>query len=79
MPISEATMSDSYSNASDTLAAAIGAAKNSSVGYHYDTEHMTVDQRLKVAEILALLSIAEDLSAIRHHGIARSGQITDRD
>lgn len=27
-------------------------------------DHMTIDQRLKVAEIAALLSIAEELSAL---------------
>ena len=59
-------MSDFDALACDTLAEAIGAAKGQSTGYLYETEHMTVDQRLKVAEVTALLAIAQQLSAIRH-------------
>lgn len=61
--------SDNYVNASDGLARAIGAAEGSTTGYHYETTHMTVDQQLKVAEVCALLAIADELSAIRHAGI----------
>lgn len=61
--------SDDFINASDTLAKAIGAAEGKSTGYHYETAHMSVDQRLKVAEVSALLAIATELSAIRHQGI----------
>lgn len=34
-----------------------------------DSETLTVDQRLKVAEIKALLSISQELSGIHHNGI----------
>jgi len=61
--------SDNYVNASDGLARAIGAAEGKTTGYHYDVEHMTVDQQLKVSEVCALLAIADELSAIRHAGI----------
>lgn len=57
-------MSESYVNAADNLARAIGAAEGSSTGYHYQIDHMTVDQQLKVAEVCALLAIAEELSAL---------------
>lgn len=32
-------------------------------------ERMSIDQRLKTAEVLALLSISQELSGIRHAGI----------
>jgi hypothetical protein len=56
-------MSD-YNTAWDSLAEAIGAAKGVSSGSITDTIHMTIDQRLKVAEIAALLSISQELSAL---------------
>ena len=59
-----------YSRAWDSLTQAIGAAKGKSAGYFDDVEHLTIDQRLKVAEVAALLSIAQELSGIRHGGIA---------
>jgi len=59
-----------YSSAWDSLAQTIGAAKGKSSGYFSDLEHLTIDQRLKVAEVAALLSIAQELSGIRHGGIA---------
>lgn len=62
-------MASDYSAAWDALADAIGAAKGKSSGYFSDQEHLTVDQRLKAAEVAALLSIAQELSAIRHGGI----------
>lgn len=36
---------------------------------------LTVDQRIAAAGVIALAAIAEELSAIVHHGIAQSGQI----
>ncbi len=62
-------MSSYIALASDTLAEAIGVAKGQSTGYLYDTEHMGVDQKLKVAEVTALLAIAEELNTLRHQGI----------
>ena len=57
-------MSNDYSTAWDALTEAIGAAKGRSSGSIGDQEHLTVDQRLKVAEVAALLSIAQELSAL---------------
>jgi hypothetical protein len=34
-----------------------------------EVDHLTTDQRLKVAEVAALLSISQELSGIRHGGI----------
>lgn len=56
-------MSD-YAVAWDALAEAIGAAKNVSSGSIAETEHMTVDQRIEVAKVAALLSISQELSAL---------------
>ena len=58
-----------YSTAWDSLAKTIGAAKGQSSGYFDDVDHLTIDQRLKVAEVAALLSIAQELSGIRHGGV----------
>ncbi len=57
-------MSNDYSTAWDALTEAIGAAKGQSAGSITDQDHLTVDQRLKVAEVAALLSIAQELSAL---------------
>lgn len=57
-------MSHDYSTAWDALARAIGAAKGQSSGSITDVDHLTVDQRLKVAEVAALLSISQELSAL---------------
>lgn len=57
-------MANDYGTAWDALAAAIGSAKGRSSGYIDDLEHLTVDQRLKVAEIAALLSISQEMSAL---------------
>lgn len=57
-------MSHDYSTAWDALTDAIGAAKGQRAGSITDQEHLTVDQRLKVAEVAALLSIAQELSAL---------------
>ncbi len=61
-------MSD-YATAWDALCEAIGAAKGLSTTTIDDVEHLSIDQRLKVVEITALLSIAQELSAIHHAGI----------
>ena len=58
-----------YATAWDSLAASIGAAQGRSSGSITDLENLTVDQRLKAAEVVALLSIAQELSAIRHAGM----------
>jgi hypothetical protein len=42
-------------------------ALNEEVDNHWD--EMTLDQRLKVAEIKAMLSISQELSKIHHEGI----------
>lgn len=61
-------MSD-YNTAWSLLAEAIGAAQGSTSGSVTEVDHLTVDQRLKVAEIAALLSISQELSLIHHQGI----------
>ena len=61
-------MSD-YATAWDSLAEAIGFAQGSSSGSISDQTGLSVDQRLKVAEIAALLSISQELSQIHHSGI----------
>ncbi|WP_299166783.1 hypothetical protein [uncultured Arthrobacter sp.] len=53
-----------YGRAWDSLTRTIGAAKGESAGYFDDQDHLTTDQRLKVAEVAALLSIAQELSAL---------------
>jgi hypothetical protein len=62
-------MSNDYSTAWDSLGDTIGAAKGRSSGSIGDIGHLTIDQQLKVAEVAALLSIAQELSAIHHAGI----------
>jgi len=62
-------MSDDYATAWDSLCQAIGAAEGKSAGYFDKQDHLTIDQRLKAAEVAALLSIAQELSGIRHGGI----------
>lgn len=56
-------MADDYATAVDLLAGVIGRAKGHSSGYIDDIEHLTIDQQLKVAEIMALLSIAQEVSS----------------
>lgn len=63
-------MSNDYATAWDSLCDAIGAAKGKSSAVFDDRAHLTTDQRLKAAEVAALLSIAQELSAIRHGGIS---------
>ncbi|MFW0774511.1 hypothetical protein ACLRGI_15225 [Paenarthrobacter nitroguajacolicus] len=57
-------MSNDYSTAWDALAETIGAAKHQSSGSITELEHLDTDQRLKVVEIAALLSIAQEISAL---------------
>ena len=57
-------MTNDYAKAWDALCDTIGAAKGQSAGYFDDVDHLTIDQRLKVAEVSALLSIAQELSAL---------------
>lgn len=57
-------MSDNYQTAWRALNEAIGAAKGQGPGSITDTDHLTVDQQLKVAEVAALLSISQELSAL---------------
>lgn len=56
-------MSD-YATAWDTLTQAIGAAMGKDHGSIVEVDHLTVDQRLKVAEVAALLSISQELSKL---------------
>jgi hypothetical protein len=58
-----------YATAWDSLTNTIGAAKGMSSGSIMEIEHLTIDQRLQVAQVAALLSIAQELSAIHHMGI----------
>ncbi|MGN7859509.1 hypothetical protein ACTJI8_02900 [Microbacterium sp. 22303] len=67
-------MANDYSTAWDALANAIGAAKGESSGYIDDVEHLTVDQQLKVAEIAALLSISQELSALNPQNTKSRGK-----
>ncbi|MDK8177794.1 hypothetical protein [Micrococcus luteus] len=62
-------MSNDYGTAWDTLAKGIGAAQGKSSGSVDNLDGLNADQILKVAEVSALLSIAQELSAIRHQGV----------
>lgn len=53
-----------YATAWDALAATIGAAEGKSSGSITELDHLTIDQRLQVAQVAALLSIAQELSAL---------------
>ena len=59
-------MSDNWASAWDALCNTIGAAKGSSAGYFDDQDHLTTEQRLKVAEVAALLSISQEINHLRH-------------
>lgn len=63
-------MTNDYATAWDTLTNAIGAAQGRSAGYITEVEHLTVDQRIEVAKVAALLSIAQEISDLnpRNHG-----------
>lgn len=67
-------MSNDYGTAWDALASAIGAAEGKSSGSVHDVAHMTVDQQLKVAEIAALLSIAQEISAFNPQNLIQHGK-----
>lgn len=56
-------MSD-YATTWDALCQTIGAAKGQSSGSFTEQEHLTIDQRLKAAEVAALLTIAQEISAL---------------
>ncbi len=62
-------MSNDYANAWDALGKAIGSVKGSSSGSITEMEALTTDQRLKAAEVAALLSIAQELSALNPNNI----------
>lgn len=53
-----------YSTAWDSLCEAIGHGQGISSGSIGDLDGLSTDQRLKVAEVAALLSIAEELSVL---------------
>jgi len=57
-------MSHDYSAAWDALGEAIGADVGKSSGSINEISHLSTDQKLKVAEVAALLSIAQELSAL---------------
>jgi hypothetical protein len=67
-------MANDYATAWDTLAAAIGAAQGYSSGTINEVDHLTIDQRLKVAEVAALLSIAQELSALNPQNTQGPGE-----
>lgn len=69
-------MSD-YNTAWDALAKTIGSAKGQTSGSITDLEHLTTDQRLKAIEISALLSIAQELSALNPRNYSGPGEDTD--
>lgn len=64
-------MSNDYATAWDHLCSTIGAAKGQTSGNVDDVDHLTIDQRLKVAEVAALLSIAQELSALNPANIVK--------
>ncbi|MEV8274621.1 hypothetical protein [Microbacterium sp. NPDC077184] len=74
-------MSNDYATAWDALTSAIGAAQGQSSATIDDVEGLTIEQRLKVAEIAALLSISQELSALNpqntkwrdYEGVWRNG------
>lgn len=57
-------MSNDYATAWDALCDTIGAAEGKSAGSIMEMDHLTIDQRLKAAEVAALLSIAQEISAL---------------
>lgn len=67
-------MSD-YATAWDSLCHTIGAAADPpTAGYFDDQEHLTIDQRLKVAEVAALLAIAQEISAFNPNNTITHGE-----
>lgn len=57
-------MSNDYATAWDALAAAIGAAQGRSSGSIDDVDHLSFEQRIQVAQVAALLSISQEISAL---------------
>ncbi|MCL2737109.1 MAG: hypothetical protein FWD75_10890 [Propionibacteriaceae bacterium] len=58
-------MNQEFENAWHTLLDAIGEAQGTTSPGIMELEGLTVDQRLKVAEISALLSISNELSRLK--------------
>ncbi len=67
-------MADDYATAWSALTDAIGAAQGRSSGHIDDVEHMTIEQRLKVAEVAALLAIAQEISALNPQNTKQRGK-----
>lgn len=57
-------MSNDYNTAWDALSTTIGSAMGQGHGSIEQMDHLTTDQRLKVIEISALLSIAQEISSL---------------
>lgn len=57
-------MANDYVNAWDALATAIGAAEGVSSGSIAEIDHLTFEQQIQVAQVAALLSISQELSAL---------------
>jgi len=57
-------MANDYSSAWDALGKVIGGAHGRSSGSIDDVGHMTTDQQLKVVEIAAMLSVAQEISSM---------------
>lgn len=71
-------MSD-YNTAWDALTEAIGAAKGSTAGSITEQEHLTVDQRIEVAKVAALLSISQELSGLNPQNLTyKDGEGNER-
>lgn len=67
---------NAYSVVWDALNDTIGAAKRKGVrGSIKEQDHLSIDQRLKVAEVAALLSIAQEISALN----PQNTTFTDKD
>lgn len=59
-----------YNNAWSALIGAIATAQERDTATFGEHKGLTVDQQLKAAEVAALLSISQELSALRHNGIS---------
>ena len=62
-----------YEDTADRLAKVIGNAQGKSSGRFDDIEHLTIDQQLKVCEISALLSVAQELSSLNPQNLKQRG------
>lgn len=67
-------MANEYAVASEALSTAIGAAKGVSSGSIDDIDHLTFDNQIKVAQVAALLSIAQELSALNPQNTKQRAQ-----